>query len=229
MKATRICSIENCQGHVKARTWCLKHYRRWQRNGDPEILPGRTASTRRSTPIDPRSPAAIQRFEAKVDRSGDCHRWTGAHTYNGYGRVKYGDRIRGAHEAALLLSGVEIPPGMEIDHVWARGCKYRDCVRVKHLEVVTPRENTLRGNSISAINARKTHCKRGHPLSGNNLLVVKHGRNCRACADMHERNRKPRPVAHCPECDKGIKGGGLAAHRERMHTTAPVSPSAKGA
>ena len=33
--ATSTCSIADCQSPVLARTWCRKHYRRWQRLGDP--------------------------------------------------------------------------------------------------------------------------------------------------------------------------------------------------
>lgn len=82
-----------------------------------------------------------ERFEMKVDRSGECHRWTGATTPEGYGRFSVGNRSRPAHRVALELVGVEIPAGMTVDHVHARGCQFRDCVRVDHLEVVTNVEN----------------------------------------------------------------------------------------
>lgn len=29
------CSVEGCSGPVVARTWCSKHYQRWQAHGDP--------------------------------------------------------------------------------------------------------------------------------------------------------------------------------------------------
>ena len=51
-----------------------------------------------------------------------------------------------------------------------------------HLEAVTGKENVLRGIGLSATNARKTHCKNGHELSGDNLYVVPDGsRSCRRC------------------------------------------------
>lgn len=31
----------------------------------------------------------------------------------------------------------------------------------------------------------QTHCKRGHPLSGDNLILVKTGRACRACRRIY--------------------------------------------
>ena len=32
------CSIEDCPGPVIARGWCMKHYQRWRRHGDPIAL-----------------------------------------------------------------------------------------------------------------------------------------------------------------------------------------------
>jgi CelD/BcsL family acetyltransferase involved in cellulose biosynthesis len=54
--------------------------------------------------------------------------------------------------------------------------------------LVTKRENSIfNSNSVSAKNAAKTHCKYGHPLSGDNLRTwTPRGksnvrRKCRAC------------------------------------------------
>jgi hypothetical protein len=38
------------------------------------------------------------------------------------------------------------------------------------LEPATIKENTLRGFGRTANQARQTHCKNGHPLSGDNLV-----------------------------------------------------------
>jgi hypothetical protein len=41
------------------------------------------------------------------------------------------------------------------------------------------------------VNRAKTHCKRGHALSGENLRIGTEGRRaCRACASMHDRAAK---------------------------------------
>jgi hypothetical protein len=69
-------------------------------------------------------------------------------------------------------------------------------VNPHHVEPVTNAENIRRGG-----NAVKTHCKRGHPLSGNNLLIHTHGgRNCRTCkeqyaAGYYQRNREAKKAA----------------------------------
>ena len=50
------------------------------------------------------------------------------------------------------------------------------------MEVVTSKENVLRGEGFTAVNARKTHCNRDHKLAGDNLIPDKNGwRVCREC------------------------------------------------
>ena len=68
---------------------------------------------------------------------------------------------------------------------------------------MTNRENTLRGTSFAAINARKTHCKNGHELSGDNLKLSANGwRSCRSCKraiDQRRLRNRPHvpPKTHC--------------------------------
>lgn len=88
-----------------------------------------------------------------------------------------------------------IPEGLVIDHTCHNnsgceggvGCPHRLCVNwINHLEVVTPKVNQLRSpNTFSSINALKTHCPKGHPYSGDNLVRRSHGRSCRECARAH--------------------------------------------
>jgi hypothetical protein len=69
-------------------------------------------------------------------------------------------------------------------------CPHRACVNPAHLEPVTHAVNIRRGNGLAAKAARKTHCKRGHPLSGQNLLVDSRGaRQCRSCQRLRDRRR----------------------------------------
>lgn len=59
----------------------------------------------------------------------------------------------------------------------------------RHLEVVSLKENILRGLSAPAQNKRKTHCKRGHKFNKKNTLKIARGeRVCRQC--KRERERK---------------------------------------
>ena len=90
-----------------------------------------------------------------------------------------GGQLRGAHRVAYELEHGSIPDGYHIDHL----CLNHSCVRPDHMELVSQRENTLRGTGPTAVNARKTHCPKGHPLSGDNLYIYPStgGRACRTC------------------------------------------------
>lgn len=114
----------------------------------------------------------------KIDFTrGECWEWTGGRQHDGYGWVWTGARPGYAHRVVYEWLVGPVPEGLELDHL----CRNRTCVNPDHLEPVTRRENILRGEGITAQQARQTHCKRGHPLSGDNLY--RHGghRKCRAC------------------------------------------------
>lgn len=99
------------------------------------------------------------RFWGRVDRSGDCWAWTGAHHVEGYGEFQMDGRRLRAHRVAWEWAHGPIPVGLEPDHL----CRNRACVNPDHLELVTHRVNILRGLAPTAINAAKTECPRGHP------------------------------------------------------------------
>lgn len=108
--------------------------------------------------------------------TSSCTMWTGAVQSRGYGSTtngKGGSML--AHRKAWEAVNGPIPPGLTIDHL----CRVRLCVNPEHMEVVTTAENTRRAN------AAKTHCKQGHPLSGDNLAttVKADGRERRVCIE----------------------------------------------
>lgn len=135
----------------------------------------------------PVSPA--ERFWAKVNYDGPmwaeggtrCWEWTAATKHNGYGVFTLRSGVkRLAHRFAFEehIQG-SIPEGLQIDHL----CRNVVCVNPLHLEMVTPRENTLRSESTSARHARQTHCVHGHLFDEANTYVSPNGRqrSCRAC------------------------------------------------
>lgn len=109
----------------------------------------------------------------------------------GYGYLKHDGRGQNAHRVAYQELVGPIPDGYDVDHLChgadttCKGgdtCPHRACVRPDHLEAVPSATNKARGQSRAAQRARQTHCKRGHPLSGDNLMTNKRGhRECRAC------------------------------------------------
>lgn len=141
------------------------------------------------------------RLWEKVDRIGPtppgfsspCWMWTACKSKDGYGQIseRHG-RMRGAHRVAWELStGQSIPPDKEIDHL----CRNRACVNPAHLEPVTKKENTLRGESFSAQYARRSHCKHGHLLVAENVSVYRGARYCLVCRRRRYHERATARVA----------------------------------
>lgn len=144
----------------------------------------------------------VDEFIQKIDPGANgCLLWTGYIAPSGYGQFykrgsgRHGKARTGyAHRQSYELFVGTIPDGMTIDHL----CRVRACVNPMHLEVVTNRENVLRGETLQAANARKTHCPRGHLLSGDNLYLRPDGkgRDCKTCRretmrKWYAKNRKP--------------------------------------
>jgi hypothetical protein len=119
-----------------------------------------------------------------VDEATGCWVWIKTiKPDTGYGVLHVDNRIVYAHRHFYEQHVGPIPSGLVIDHP----CRRRSCVNPAHLEPVTSGENVLRGEATSARNARKTHCKHGHPLSGDNLYAYKGKRHCRECQRKRDR------------------------------------------
>jgi hypothetical protein len=99
---------------------------------------------------------------------------------NGYGKIFAEGKNWGAHQLSYEVFVGPIPKGLYLDHL----CRITNCINPDHLEPVTPRENNLRGNSVSGVNARKTHCKRGHELSTENVRIDNGTRQCKPCNNI---------------------------------------------
>jgi hypothetical protein len=87
-----------------------------------------------------------------------CWIWVGQKSRNGYGRVWYKGANRAAHRVVWQMLIGEIPDGKLLDHV-KQFCQYRECVNPAHLEPVTPKENTLRGNAVLFQSSAQYDCE----------------------------------------------------------------------
>lgn len=120
-----------------------------------------------------------ERFWPKVEKQeGGCWLWLSTITRDGYGHFWLQGKLVSAHRFAYELLVGPIPSGLTLDHL----CRVRACVKPEHLEPVTVRDNVLRGNGHSALNAQKTQCPQGHQYDlFNTYLIPSGGRGCRAC------------------------------------------------
>lgn len=124
----------------------------------------------------------MDRFWRKVNKTDTCWLWTAGVTgRGGYGAFCVNYKMIPAHRYSYTILKGEIPERMELDHL----CRNRRCVNPDHLEPVTREENWRRGQTPSSLNAKKTHCLRGHPFEGDNLIVRTGGRGCRECKSLY--------------------------------------------
>lgn len=101
--------------------------------------------------------------------------WVALHrpSHHGYVRLKVNGRVYAAHRWVYEQMVVEIPAGLEIDHL----CRNTSCVNPAHLEPVSHDENMRR--------TRLEFCRRGlHRLSEDNIYHYSgrgKGRTCKTC------------------------------------------------
>ena len=136
---------------------------------------------------------------ASIRGRDECWPWAGAeHGHTGYGWTAYdGDSIL-AHRAVYMHLCGSIPEGFEVHHECNNG--HLGCVNPLHLRAVTPYENNMLSNSPSALAARATHCKNGHPFDESNTLIVRRAgkrpqRRCRTCHSERQREYGARKAA----------------------------------
>lgn len=112
----------------------------------------------------------------------DCWYWHGSTDKEYYGLIKFNGKMWRVHRLTYTLLVGEIPKTLAIDHL----CRVHHCVNPDHLEPVTSRENSLRGETLAALNHKKTHCKNGHVLSRENCRKAHWPK--RLCQICHKQN-----------------------------------------
>lgn len=146
----------------------------------------------------PRFPIRFPAGRISVDANTGCWQWLGSINGSGYAVVKLRGVQHNAHRLIYEIFMGHVPKELHVDHL----CRNRGCVNPEHMDPVYPRVNIMRGEGPAAYNARKTHCKRGHPLSGENLVVdrITGKRACRTCkrATTQRYHQRKKGLLACP-------------------------------
>jgi HNH endonuclease len=180
------CTIENCTKPHFGLGYCNAHYARFKKYGDATFLKR------------PPNLSIEERFLRYVQKTENCWLWLGHISRLGYGSF-FSRQFQSsqAHRVSYQLFIGEVPKELTLDHL----CRVRHCVNPDHLEPVTLRENILRGTGPSAILARRTHCKHGHPWDESNTIYYANPkgvpkRHCRQCIiNRGRRNRAKEKAA----------------------------------
>lgn len=105
--------------------------------------------------------------EYAIDPDTGCWRWLRGKSSGGYGmawiKVDGVPKRVYAHRLVYERHKGAIPEDMTLDHVKARGCRYRDCVNPDHLEPVTHAENSRRGARAKLSHEAAATIRRAYP------------------------------------------------------------------
>jgi HNH endonuclease len=185
----RTCTIDACDKAFYSRGWCLRHYKRWKRHGDPRggyqrvFIRGDDDTRFWSKVAEGESPACAPHL-------GRCWVWQTNKDGKGYGVFmvslsSHKQAARRAHRWAYEAMVDKIPDGLVIDHL----CRNTSCVNPGHLEPVTPKTNIQRGET-SAWQRAKTHCPHDHAYTLANTGYDRGSRYCRTCVKIRRDQRK---------------------------------------
>lgn len=121
-----------------------------------------------------------------------CWEFNGArNTYN-YGSFRWGYLQVTAHRMAASIWLKEYNPKLQTLH----HCDNPPCFNPEHLfqgSQAKNREDCANKRRTSNGNTNKTHCKRGHLLSDDNVYIVNTpygiGRSCKKCVKLRDSNK----------------------------------------
>jgi hypothetical protein len=130
------------------------------------------------TPREIRIPMLLARILTRVRLTeAGCWEYQGWKTALGYAETDLAGKKWRLHRFMYYaLTGEE--PAADIAH----SCHNRACLNPYHIRPKTHQENLMESSAAKRLQGQgKTHCKRGHPLDGDNLVPYSPFRSCRIC------------------------------------------------
>ncbi len=178
-----ICKFIPCGRFVAAWELCNGHYLQQKRGYSLQLL-----QADRNTYFE-----LWLQDRITVDPNTDCWLWLNGVNRDGYGCIRIDGKSQSTHRVVFQRLVGLIPTGFQLDHL----CRVRSCCNPKHLEIVTSRVNTLRGNTIAANNSKKDFCSNGHVFDLKNTYYRpdRNSRECRICRRVNIQNWR-RTEAH---------------------------------
>lgn len=129
VKATRTCSVPDCDRKHRGRGYCSMHHERWSKHGDPHIV----AVGHRWSKLDP-----AVRLRERSEWRGNCLIYTwGAEAPSGHVTMDFEGRSIGVHRGAWILVHGPVPKGLVIRHE----CDTPRCINIDHLLSGTRADN----------------------------------------------------------------------------------------
>lgn len=115
----KICCVDGCGAAHLALGYCVKHYTRFRKYGDPNTVVQKQMH----------GATLAERFGANVEKTDGCWQWTGYRGQNGYGRLNIAGRPVLAHRISWELHNEPITSDQHVLH----RCDNPPCVRPDHL------------------------------------------------------------------------------------------------
>ena len=121
------CSIDGCENTGKLRRgWCEKHYKRYERHGDPEFI---EISNRKHGMTDEELLIWIRsKPQIKYDPKTHCKEWQKSLDTAGYGTTKYKGKIVKVHRLVWKLAYGSWP-----NDCLLHSCDNPKCINIRHL------------------------------------------------------------------------------------------------
>lgn len=126
-------------------------------------------------------------FDFYVTKTDTC--WVWKSRFGGRPR-KYAEyRVNGKRVMAHRYSWERVNGPIPTDMILHHKCKNKLCVNPDHLELTTYEDHV---DAPGVINKNKTHCKRGHEFTKENILWNgKFGRRrCKTCCNEYNRRHR---------------------------------------
>lgn len=153
------------------------------------------------------------RLQSLIDRTlghgpqGTCWLWKGVKDHHLYARFKPGgSSYISVHRLMYTRKYGSIPVGKVCDHL----CRVRHCVNPDHIELVTSRVNTQRGEG-GKFQRDKSHCPKGHEYTSENTYHYRGSRHCVACRTISWKQRNERLKKERKERINGRNGDGVSS------------------